>query len=290
MDEKLEKLKDWVSTFANFDWIFPLPETKSFRINTLRISENIFDSITGLNIQTVPWYSSARILKDVLSLGNTFEYVLGYLQPQSLSSMIPPLVLNPGSEDVVLDLTAAPGSKTTQMAALMKNRGALVANDVPAKEGIITTNCSRLGVLNTIITTENAKFYSKKNIFDKVLVDAPCTAFGSKINSFNRFKPEMSKSISGVQARILKSGFEALKEGGELVYSVCSISPYEGEAVIKELLEHYDNAKILDINIDIPHRDGLTDYGDEMKKAWRIYANDINSESFFVCKIKKVES
>lgn len=291
--EQKKVLEDWVSSFTDFENIYPLPNTKSFRINTLRISEEIFDEITGLSSQKVSWYNIARILSDVLSLGNTFEYVLGYLHPQSLSSMIPPLVLDPKPSDAVLDLTSAPGSKTSQMAAMMKNKGVLVANDVPKKEGILTTNLSRLGVMNTLITTENAKYYSKKGVFDKVLVDAPCTAFGSKENSFNRFKPVVSKSISGVQASILKSGFSALKPGGELVYSVCSISPFEGERVIKELLNSNESAKVLDIENEtiskIPHHTGLSDYGNDTKKAWRVYANEINSESFFICKIKKEE-
>ena len=298
--EKKKLLEDWVSTFTSFDNIYPLPETKSFRINTLRIPIPVFDEITGIKNSTVSWYPSGRVVDEVISVGNTFEYVLGYVQPQSLSSMIPPLVLGPTAENTVLDLTSAPGSKTTQMSAMMGNRGVIVANDVPAKEGILTTNISRLGVLNVIITTENAKFYSKKNMFDKVLVDAPCSAFGSKENAFNRFSPKMSKSISGIQARILKSGFEALKPGGELVYSICSISPYEAEAVVNELIESNENAEILQIPEHlrgIPHHEGLKDYtdtngnelvwSDDLRKAWRVYANEIDSESFFICRIRK---
>jgi len=290
--EQKKILEDWVSSFTDFENIYPLPSSKSFRINTLRIPEKIFNEISGLSSDTVPWDNLARVLSDVLSLGNTFEYVLGYLHTQSLSSMIPSLILSPKPGEIVLDLTSAPGSKTSQMAALMNNKGVLVANDVPAKEGILTTNLSRLGVLNTLITTENAKYYSKRGVFDKVLVDAPCTAFGSKENSFNRFKPEVSKSISGIQASILKSGIRALKPGGELVYSVCSISPFEGEKVIRELLNGDESIQVLDINDDkisgIPHHTGLTDYGNDVKKAWRVYANEINSESFFICKLKKV--
>lgn len=288
MEER--EFKDWLSSYTDAEEFFLAlrRQKNSFRVNTLKISNETFDAITKLEIERCSWYADARVCPNAIQLGNTFEYFLGYLHPQSLSSMVPSLALAPKENDYVLDICAAPGSKTTQLASLMKNTGTLVANDLPEREITIIPNIARLGVLNVIMTNKDAKNYPLKNEFSKVLADVPCTALGSSLNACRRFSPEMAQKMSGVQKRIMLRAFDALRAEGVLVYSTCTIAPEECEGVVEFLLQQRPEARLLEIELDIPHAHGVSDYGDEMKKTWRIYPQQIGSEGFFIAKIKKV--
>jgi 16S rRNA (cytosine1407-C5)-methyltransferase len=197
--------------------------------------------------------------------------------------MVPPLVLAPKNTDRVLDLTAAPGSKTTQLSALMGNKGTIVANDEPEREIFIVNNLSRLGALNVMVTNRDAKVWPLKNEFDKVLLDAPCSALGSNLNAIRRFSIPGIDSIASVQKRMIVSAFDALKPGGILVYSTCTYAPQENEEVLAYLMAVREAARPEEIPLQIPHEHGLEGF----EKAWRIYPQTLGSEGFFVAKISK---
>lgn len=290
MDEN--EFRDWLTPYADADAFIEalLHHEPSFRVNTLKIGNDTFDSVSRLRCARCGWYRDARILKEKIQLGNTFEYFLGYLHPQSLSSMIPPLVLAPEENDHVLDICASPGSKTTQIAAMMKNTGTLVANDLPEREMALVPNIARLGVVNVIVTNKDAKGYPLKNEFNKVLVDAPCSSLGSSLNASRRFSEEVAKKISGVQKKIILRAFDALVDGGVLVYSVCTLAPQECEEVVHFLLEKRSEAAVEKMLLDIPHENGLAEYGDEINKTWRIYPQQIKSEGFYIARIRKVQA
>jgi len=290
MDEK--EFRAWLSAYTDAEAFIDslLNQQPSFRVNTLKISNEIFNSISKLDCEKCGWYEDARIMKNKTQLGNTFEYFLGYLHPQSLSSMIPPLALAPEENDYVLDICASPGSKTTQLAAMMKNTGTLVANDLPEREIALVPNLARLGVINVIVTNKDAKAYPLKNEFNRALADAPCSSLGSNLNALKRFSDENVKKISGVQKRIITRAFDALAEGGTLVYSVCTITPQECEEVVQFLLEKREEARVEDINLGIAHEKGLSEYGEEIRRSWRVYPQQTKSEGFYIAKIKKVQA
>jgi len=285
MEEK--EFLDWLGSFTDAEAAFDsLKNVKeSFRINTLKIPISIFDEISGLKCSSVKWLNGARILEEKIQLGNAFEYFLGYLHTQSLSSMVPPLVLNPKPGETVLDLTAAPGSKTTQISAMMKNTGMIVANDEPKREIFIVNNLARLGALNVVVTNRDAKNWPLKGEFDRVLLDAPCSALGSNLNAIRRFSIDGIRTLASVQKRMLLSAFDALKPGGTLVYSTCTYSAEENEEVVSELLSSRENAELMKIDLDIPHETGL----DGLDNAWRIYPQQLKSEGFFIAKIRRVD-
>ncbi len=290
MDEN--EFRDWLTPYTDADAFIEalLHHEPSFRVNTLKISNGAFDSISKLKCARCGWYGDARILEENIQLGNTFEYFLGYLHPQSLSSMIPPLVLGPEENDYVLDICASPGSKTTQIAAMMRNTGTLVANDLPEREMALVPNIARLGVVNVIVTNKDAKEYPLKNEFNRVLIDAPCSSLGSSLNASRRFSGEAAKKISGVQKRIIVRAFDALADGGVLVYSVCTLAPQECEEVVQFLLEKRGGSAVEKILLDIPHESGLAEYGDGISKTWRVYPQQIKSEGFYIAKIRKVQA
>ncbi len=253
---------------------FPLLD-RFIRVNTLKIEPKEFEKLCSFELQQtkIAWmYKIDRNIK----IGKTPEYLAGYIHPQSFSSALIPLILNPSDKDIIWDMTASPGSKTTEIAMLMKNKGVIVATDRRLRLRALRFNISRLGVVNTIIKEFDAKHVLKENYFTKVLLDAPCTATGAYAHAKKRFKENIAKSLSRVQKHMLISGFDSLKKGGELVYSTCTINKFENENVINTLLEKRSNAIIEDINLF-----GTT------HKMLRIDFNMFNSEAFFVAKIRK---
>lgn len=263
--------------------------TNSFRINSLKVSPLAFESISTIERKQVPWYSYAYTCSKKIELGRTFEFFLGYVHPQSLGSMVPPLALDPNPAHKVLDLTASPGSKTSQLSMMMKNKGILVANDVREREAGLIGTLTRLGVFNVVVSTKDARTWPIKHEFDRVLLDAPCSALGSTLKSWKRFSLEYSHKLSTIQSTMIIRAFDALKDDGTLVYSTCTFSPFENEVVVANLLKARDHAQIEKIPLEIPHDEGLKEFGEGLEKTWRIYPHHLNSEGFFVAKIRKVE-
>ncbi len=279
---------DLLQSFCDAERCFNLlAEQKNyFRVNTIKNSIEEFFSFSSLAHEKTPIpfaFSSSS------SLGPTWENFLGHIHIQSLSSMLPAIALAPEKNDIVLDACASPGSKTTQMAASMENEGAIVANDRKNRLPPLLANISRLGVLNTVVVSRDAKKPIREGYFTKVLVDVPCTALGAWQNAWKRFTPDMAKSLGRVQKAMLISTFDSLKPGGSLVYSTCTYTKEENEEVVAYLLEKRKNAKL--VGIDIPHQilheNGLSEYGNEFRKVWRVYPWHLQSEGFFIAKVVK---
>jgi NOL1/NOP2/sun family putative RNA methylase len=212
--------------------------------------------------------------------------------------MIPPLVLEPKETDVVLDIAASPGSKTTQLAALMNNKGILVANDYQTQRmKPLSINVQRCGITNCVITLMQGQWFKRSNIeFDKILVDAPCSGTGTirkSLKTLRIWNPNMVRRLAGTQKQLIETAFNILKPNGTLVYSTCSNEPEENEAVIDFLLSKYENAKVEEIGLNsIKRSEPILEfdnnkYNEEVKKCLRIWPQDNDTEGFFVTKIKK---
>lgn len=268
------------------------PMRKSIRVNTLKTTtkeiQERFDNLTP-----IPWCREGFFI-DKKAVGNTKEHFLGYIYIQGAASMIPPLVLNPKQGDLVLDMCASPGSKTSQMAAMMNNEGMIIANDNKIDRlKPLTINLQRCGVYNTILTKMEGRWFKHK--FDKILLDAPCSGIGTIRKSYKTigmWNPHTIKKMAGVQRQLITTAFDALKEGGTLVYSTCTLEPDENEAVIHFLTEKYANAKIENISLDIKRGKAIeefegTVFSSEVKKCLRIWPQENDTEGFFVTKISK---
>jgi NOL1/NOP2/sun family putative RNA methylase len=215
---------------------------------------------------------------------------------QDAASMIPPVVLNPKKGDIVLDICAAPGSKTTQLAQYMENTSILLANDAQGKRlSALGINLQRCGVTNTIITKMDGERIRGEEIFDKILIDAPCSGTGTIRRSYKiaeMWSPGLVDRMSKIQYKLLKNAFRLLKKGGTLVYSTCTLEPQENEGTVNKLLQENKNAQIQEIKLNIKRSTPITsfngeEYSNEVKKCLRIYPQDNDTEGFFVAKIKK---
>ncbi len=290
MDEK--SFRDWLSSYTDADKCLAAfgAQKDFFRVNTLKTGPDDFAARTKLKCARSPHYGAAFELQERrgFQIGKTWEYFLGLIYPQSLPSILVSLALSPEGNDTVLDVAASPGSKFSHMAMLMGNRGVLVGNDIKGEKiSALYSTINRMNVLNCIVTMRDGSRLDWRSRFTRVLLDAPCTALGSGPAASERWEPENSKRISNLQTRMLFSAYDALKPGGVMVYSTCTYAKEENEGAVSSFLQNVPTAKLEDVGLDIPHEPGLSEFGAEFRKCYRIYPQHLQSEGFFVAKIRK---
>jgi len=295
--ERYSKLTDW-EKFKEYSLKFL---RRSVRANTLKISvEECKKSLERKWILTqIPWCREGFWVEHKegrRDIGNTIEHSLGYIYVQEAASMISPIVLGPKPDEIVLDMCAAPGSKSSQIAALMQNKGVLIANDYKGMRiAPLGINLQRTGISNAIITLMEGRFF-KGFSFDRILVDAPCSGTGTIRKSLKTLKiwnPDVVRRLTGQQRQLIATAFDNLKEDGTMVYSTCSLEPEENEGVVDFLLRRYSNAKLEKIELDIKRSEPILEfegnkYNNEIEKCLRIWPQDNDTEGFFVAKIRKL--
>jgi NOL1/NOP2/sun family putative RNA methylase len=261
------------------------------RVNTLKINPEILKERLenkGVVLEKTFLDYAFEVKKAPFSIGSTPEYLFGYYIPQSISSMIPPIVLNPDEKSFILDMCAAPGGKTTHLAQLMKNKGTIVAVEISrSRVKALKSNINRMGVLNTIIINADMRKYKDyllKNeiFFDKILLDAPCS--GNIIKDKNRnVSEEDIKYCSLRQKELIDIGIDLLKKDGELVYSTCSMEIEENEEVIKYILQKRDDVELINIKTD--EFKGINIKEGYIKGTLRVFPPN---EPFFIAKLRKI--
>ena len=271
----------------------------TLRVNTLKYSiQDLMKELKSNNIkfERVPWFKDALIIKNKKEkdIQNLEIYDKGYIYLQSLPSMIPPLVLEPKEGEKILDMTAAPGSKTTEMAMLMSNKGKILANELDK------LRCERLKYNVNMQGTEIVEVINQRgeklgilypNNFDKVLLDAPCSGEGrflaNDVKTYRNWSKKSVIQLAKIQKKLFRSAYDALKPGGIMVYSTCTLNKEENEDVLEWAIDNL-NLKIIDIKIEI--KEGISAFTEErdisIGKAIRILPSK-DMEGFFVEKLKK---
>ena len=277
---------------------------RSIRVNTLKITiPKLVKRIeTDWYLIPVPWCKEGFWVdhkgigeEKRRDIGNLTEHALGYFYVQEAASMIPPVVLNPKPEEIVLDMCASPGSKASQIAQYMQNKGLLVANDYKGiRLAPLGINLQRMGITNFIITLMEGRRF-KGHQFDKILLDAPCSGTGTirkSIKTLRMWNPLTIGKIAGQQKQLINAAFENLKPGGTMVYSTCSLEPIEDENVVTHLLDTYSDAQLEDFEIPLKRGfvcnefDGMSFHKD-IQKCLKLWPQDNDTEGFFVAKINK---
>ncbi len=275
------------------------PRNTTIRVNTIKY--NIQDLMRyfkekNIKFERVLWYRDALIIKNATEkeLQKLEIYEKGYIYLQSLSSMVPPLVLNPKKGEKVLDLTAAPGSKTTQMAALMENEGYILANELDKiRSERLQYNVKSQGAeIVEVINGRGEKIgNSYPEYFDKVLLDTPCSGEGrfllGKPMTYKDWSLKKVNQLVKIQKKLFESAYNATKENGTIVYSTCTINKEENEYILDWAINTF-NIKLLDINLDIKEaiKGDNTGLNNTIDKAIKILPSK-NMEGFFVAKIVK---
>ena len=232
----------------------------TLRVNTIKATvEEVKDELLKekIDYQEVPWSKEALIIKDIKEevIQNLEIYQEGKIYLQSLSSMLPPIILDPKENTTILDMTAAPGGKTTQMAAMTNNNAQITAcemNKIRAEK--LKFNIERQGATSSYVMEVDSRKLDDYFSFDTILLDAPCSGSGTinleKVNFETGFTEKLiTKSVQS-QKQLIKKAWNILKPGGELVYSTCSILQEENEKAVIEIL-HNKEAEIVPINEDL---------------------------------------
>jgi 16S rRNA (cytosine1407-C5)-methyltransferase len=274
------------------------------RVNTAKIPREdllhlLFEKYQIKSVLVNHFEKVLKIVEGNDRIGKTFEHVMGFYYIQSLSSMMPPLILNPTSDDIVLDLCGAPGSKSTQIAEMMNNRGSLLVNEVDNERiKSLVFNLERMNVINASVIHSKGEVLSKvyDDHFTKVLVDAPCSGLGiiqKKGEVSNWWSLDHVDRLQHLQMRLLIAAIKMAKVGAEIVYSTCTLSIEENELILDKILEKYP-VEILEISLPIPSRPAFTEHNGkhlnpEIKKAIRILPWEIDSDGFFLVKMRKID-
>ena len=265
----------------------------TLRVNTIKSTADDVRGVlskAGIAYENVPWYADAFILQGVReeAVQALPEYEAGHMYLQSLSSMMPPLVVSPAKNESILDMAAAPGGKTTQMAAISGNAALITAcekNKIRAER--LQFNLDRQGAKRVNVMCQDARQLNDLFKFDKVLLDAPCTGSGTILiaegEPERRMTPDWVTKTAQTQKAMLKKALTLLSAGHEMVYSTCSILQDENEDVLKAVLPAM-NAEVVPIEHEfLAHVPLLpvTVPGVVCVKPTELF------EGFFVAKIRK---
>lgn len=233
--------------------------------------------------------------KVVRKLGSTLAHALGHYYIQSASSAVSALALGALEGEAVVDLCAAPGSKTTMIAARVGEAGFVVANEPsPKRVTPLVANLRRLGLTNVLVTTYNGQHFPLQREFDRVLVDAPCSGEGTWLGREARpraMSDGQREALSMRQRAILERAACLLKPGGEMVYSTCTYAPEENELVVADAVERH-GLEPLELGIALDCAPGFTEWEGRalpksLSRCARLYPHRFDSEGFFVVRLAK---
>ena len=278
------------------------PLRRSIRVNTLKISVEDFLALVApysWQLTPVPWCAEGfwieRDDEDAVPLGSTAEHLSGLFYIQEASSMLPVAALfaEGNSPERVMDVAAAPGSKTTQIAARMGNRGAILANEFSASRvKVLHANISRCGIHNVALTHFDGRVFGAAlpEAFDAILLDAPCSGEGvvrKDPDALKNWSVESNLEIAATQRELIESAFHALRPGGTLVYSTCTLNRDENEDVCLWLKAQYPDAvEFLPLNdLFVSAQEAITPEG-----FLHVFPQIYDCEGFFVARLRKTQA
>jgi NOL1/NOP2/sun family putative RNA methylase len=277
-------------------WANPL------RITAEALRERL--TVSGLDPRPLRWWPEAfRVAafgrEGDVGPGARFEFIAGLYHVQEEVSLVPPRLLDSRPGERVLDLCAAPGGKTAQIALAMANRGTVVANDRDfGRLATLRSTLDRLGAVNVTTTqVDGANYPPEAGLFDRVLVDVPCSCEGTSRKSpevLDRIGPESSRRLQGAQRALLRKAVQLTRPGGCIVYSTCTYAPEENEEIVGAAIEEHPGVLRLE-PVEIPGlltRPGITRWQGrrwprQMERALRIWPHDNDTGGFFVAVLEK---
>ncbi|MFB6171884.1 MAG: RsmB/NOP family class I SAM-dependent RNA methyltransferase [Haloarculaceae archaeon] len=275
----------------------PLPPV--VRVNTIKTTvERARRALDEAGVGYETGWRPDLLKLDVDTPGSTWPYVHGWLYGQEEVSAVPAVVLDPAPGERVFDPCAAPGSKTTHLAARMADAGTLVANDANlGRLSALRSNAERCGVTNVVVTHGDAANFSLKPFdgarFDRALVDVPCSCEGTVRKNppvLSEWSLDHVEGVAGIQKSILRRAIEVTRPGGTVVYSTCTFAPEENEAVLDHALRETD-VEAVPFDLDLETRPGVTEWAGEtyapaVEHAKRIYPHLNDTGGFFCAKLE----
>ena len=239
---------------------YELPPEKGLRVNTLKGSAAELTKATGFSLTPVPWEKEGFYYDEERDRpGKHVLHKAGAYYIQEPSAMYPAALLQAEEGEVILDLCAAPGGKTTQLASAMKGRGLLVANEIhPARAKVLSENVERCGIKNCIVLNETPERLAQRfpSFFDRILVDAPCSGegmFRKNPEAPLEWSEDSVSMCAERQDRILSAAAAMLRPGGRIVYSTCTFSRREDEECADRFLSSHPDFSLIKMEKLLPH-------------------------------------
>ena len=263
---------------------------KSIWANSLKMPPDMLEkrlSEKGIQLKPLQFHENAFEIAGLARPGSLPEFEQGLFNVQEKASMLPAIALNPEGCGKVLDMCAAPGNKTIQLATLMQSRGKILAIDKNVERfRSLNFNMKKFGLPKIVKTVRaNALELDKKNYFDACLLDAPCSSEGiirKKADALKNWSQQLVEQKAALQKKLILKAFDSISKDDALVYSTCSLSPEENEEVIKHLMQKrklvLGNVKFKGFKL----RNGIEGIGH------RVLPQDNDSQAFYLCKIRKL--
>lgn len=293
--EKMRRLlsdEDYEKLMASYNGTV----NKGIRTNTLKCTLEEMAQNTPFELEPVDWCPTGYYIDSDVRPGKNPAYYAGLYYVQEPTAMTSAEVLAPEPGDWVLDLCAAPGGKSTQLACKLEGQGVLVANElVNNRAEILASNVERMGVPNALLFNEfperlAARFHER---FDKILVDAPCSGegmFRKDNGAAEEWNPERVLHCAKRQLKILESVDKLLKPGGVMVYSTCTFSPEENEQVIEDFLGN-NRYELMDIDLRGLDDRGRPEWSEKgtpaLTKTLHVMPFHVRGEGHFIAKLRK---
>ncbi len=267
------------------------------RVNTLKITPEEFLKISPFDLKPIPWIENGFYFSEKDKPAKHPYYFAGLYYIQEPSAMTPANVLPIDEGDVVFDMCAAPGGKSTELGAKLNQTGLLITNDISnSRAKALLKNVEVSGIPNVCVLSEDPKKIANRfsTFFDKVLIDAPCSGEGmfrkdnKLIKSWQKNGPEF---YSEIQKSIILNGADMLKPGGKLLYSTCTFSKLEDEESVKHLLRNRPEMHLIDIKPYDGFEHGFVeneeDESMQLEKTVRIFPHKMQGEGHFLALFEK---
>ncbi len=296
----VERMREMLGDeWENFHNCYLNDKYQSLRINTLKVQKSqisdVLQTIGMTDEQSVPWENTGIYYNEEIRPGKQAYHEVGLYYIQEPSAMSAAAVLHPQPGERVLDLCAAPGGKSTQLAGYMQQQGLLVSNEIhPARCKILSQNIERLGIRNAIVTNEDSQTLAKRfpEYFHKILVDAPCSGegmFRKMPEACEEWSPSQVLVCAERQLEILNNAAEMLMPGGKLCYSTCTFAPDENEGVIGEFLSQHPEFSVVQVKNDY-FSSGHPEWGtgaDSLTHTFRLWPHKLHGEGHYVALLEK---
>ncbi len=297
------------SEYEEYLRCFDEPCRSGLRVNTLKLSAEHFSEIAPYSLARIPWIANGYFYPEGISPAKHPFYFAGLYYLQEPSAMTPASLLPVSPGERVLDLCAAPGGKSTELAAKLSGSGILIANDISnSRAKALLKNIELFGVKNAVVLSEAPTKLAERfgGYFDKILVDAPCSGEGMFRKSpaiMKNWEQYGTNYYNELQKQILPEAVKMLRPGGMLLYSTCTFSPKEDEGMVQFVLDHFDEMELLPA---LPEKhpaeiyyscfcSGRPDwiengnYREELTRTLRLWPHKISGEGHFIALFRKRE-
>lgn len=284
---------------------------QALRVNSLKVEQEVFLENVPFDLRKVAWEKNGFYYDNSNQPGKHPWHEAGVYYIQEPSAMSPAAYLEAQPGEKILDLCAAPGGKSTQIASYMRGKGLLVCNEIhPARAKILSENVERMGIPNALVTNENPQKLAEifEAFFDRIMVDAPCSGegmFRKNADACDEWSLDNVKLCAERQDEILDCADTMLRPGGRIVFSTCTFAPAENEGTIYRFLQRHPDYDIVEVPIyqgmdrGIPEWAVQYQYGDcemidmseeqikQIDKTIRLWPHKLEGEGHYVAVLQK---